>query len=879
MIRAVKLCTCVPWPPARRFRLPASAVRGLAIVVLAACPLFAQDEDAATDTGNPATAGRNLTDRYLLREKGMRALDDHIPAAAERFFFEYREAAGFEEPDFADATILLARARLQNREPEKAREALSHHAEKTPGVTDPYYLQGLRYWRGKTAFELGEWQEALKTVQPLAEAHADSEFRPQALELAGAACVAMAQFARAQEFLQALLQEFPDSESAREARISLVRAYLADERTELAAGLLDTLAGDAEGAVSTRARLYSVLVALQQNDPPKAYELYQVMQTEAPDSAEGDWWLVLSHLTTRLMEADMYEQALQVAPRAIAVAPDKQKRAEAQLRHARCLIELEQVELAINALKAFRKEHPDSATAIPVQFHLARLLRKTGNPLAAAEYFQAVVGTEDASPELRYRAAYQRGWCFQDAGDYRSAREAFSEAARLGRTQKQQAEAFLLAGDAAFQLEDYTKASLSYQAVADNFPGTEFAERARFRQASARMNAELYGNAAVVYKQFIDEFPNSELRQQAWLERGIALKRAGETEAAIDVLVRFAEQFPESDDRARALLEAALASATLGQSDSALALLGRVIEEGGSATARAHALYQRTRIRFAEADYDNAIHDAWKFLEDYAHLPMAADVYFWLGDHYANHGELAESEKYFRELYTKQPESELAPEALYEAAHIRFQEDNLDGTLELLQELRRQFPEARPRLLARVELLHGDVLAERGAFNEALPHFRQANSLVPETETGLAALGRAGDMLMATAGPDAEAASLEKALEYFESVASAQNASPALREKAVYRKAKAYEKMGNLDSAVAEYQDIVYGYDIDLKDGKVRDWFYFLRAGVDAARLLTLQDKNRQAARILERVASSGIPIPEEVAAKARQIRESHGLE
>ncbi len=844
----------------------------LLALALSSAATYAQDEEST-----PRNDDETLTARYLLREKGMRALDDRIPAAAERFFRKYREATNQGEPDFADATILLVRALLQEGDVDGAKEAISHHEEETPGVTDSYFSEALRYWRAKIAFAEEEWQAVIGLVEPLIKAESDSEFRPRALELAGGAAVALEQFAQAQGYLQTLMREFPESEAARNARISLIRAHLAEGEAELAAGLLDAL--EEENADQRRVQLYSVMLALQQDKPEKAYELYSEIKDEVPAAADGDWWLTLSHLTTRLMVAEHYKKALEVASQATEVAPDSEKRAEAQLQRARCMIELEQVELAINALRVFQAEHPNSEAAVSVHFHLGQLLRRTENPLAAADYFKNVLTAETVAPDLRYRAAYQQGWCFKDAGDFRSARDAFSEAARLGQSRQQQAEAFLLAGDAAFQLEDFTKAALSYQAVADNYPKTEFAERARFRQASARMKAELYGNAAVVYKQFLEEFPDSELRQQAWLERGIALKRAGETEEAIDVLVRFAEEFPENDQRATAMIEAALASATLGRADSAVALFGRVIEEGGSSSARAHALYQRARIRFAEARYEDAIRDAWQFLEDYPNLPMAADVHFWLGDHYANQGEPSQGEKYFRELYTNQPNSELAPRALYEAARLRVQQENPDGALELLEELRREFPEAEDDILARVEILHGDILADTGELEEALEHYRAAHSLRPETELGLSALGRAGDMLMALGGADEENDYIEQALEHFSTIASTEKIPPAMREKAVYRKAKAYERLGKMESALAEYQDIVYGYDIDLENGQARDWFYFLRAGVDAARLLTLQDKHRQSARILERLAESGIPIPEEFAAKAQEIRESHNLE
>ena len=78
--------------------------------------------------------------------------------------------------------------------------------------------------------------------------------------------------------------------------------------------------------------------------------------------------------------------------------------------------------------------------------------------------------------------------------------------------------------------------------------------------------------------------------------------------------------------------------------------------------------------------------------------------------------------------------------------------------------------------------------------------------------------------------------------------------------------------------AIKEYLGVVYQYDMDLKAGRVRDWYYFARAGYDAARLLVLADRFLEAARLYERLAAAKIPTAGEALAKAREIRNAHNL-
>lgn len=857
---------------------------GLAAVLLSLTVLMPFSDGIAQNSASPerrtdAASGRvPLAERYRLREKGLRALDDGNPATAEQFLRQYRKACATDEPDFADATILLVRVLGEQGKFAEAREALADHRRKSPGVADAYFLQGLLYWRARVAYATANWGQVLEILDAAGIASKKVHgFQDRIFELTVRAAVEAGDLDDAQARLSRFAQECPESPRVAEARLRLVRAYLEAENVDEATRVLDRLAVPDDDGLETRKRLYRMIVTLKTEGALSAHEQYEAIEAVIPQKSGGDWWWGLATLADGLMAEDEYEQALRLSEKMASVAGDRSQRAKAHLRRVSCLVKLGQVELAINGLKTFQDEFPGNEAEITVRFHFARLLRETKNPLAAAERFRAVVESEAASPETKFRAAYQQGWCFSEAGDYQSARKAFSDAARLGTTRDEQAEAFLLAGDAALELGDFAKAALAYQAVADNYAGGGFAEKARLRQAKARFLAGFYGNATVVYGQFLEEYPDSKMREEALLERAIAQKREGETEKAIESLLAFADSFPDSDRRPRAILEAALACAATGRAARGIELLERLVD--GDSDMRAHGLYHRARIRFAEAEYEGAIRDCWAFLEDYSGLPLAADVYFWLADHYANLGERDQSAAYFRTLSEEQPESPLAPRALYEEARIRFEQQRYAEARERIRGFRERFPNAASEDAARAEMLYGDTLAEEGRFDEALPHYREARSLAPERGSlALAALGRVGEMHLASGSLNEDATVLQKALECFDTIASTPEVEPALRERAIYRKGKAYERMGNPDSAIAEYLDLVYSYDIDLKEGKVRDWFYFLRSGVDAARLLTLQEKHRQAARVLERLDVAGVPIPREVAAKARQIREAHDL-
>ena len=833
--------------------------------------------EPAAETPPPDASANETADRYAAREKGIKALAAGITGPAARFFEEYRDAAGYEEPDFADATILLVKTHLLEGDVEAAAKALGRHSEHSTGLEDTYYRDALTYWRGAVLLEQGHPQRAVEAVETLAEQSTTLKYRSMALELLGDAYARMEEWQKAVAALTRLVNEFPTEENARRARFSLVKAWIAQGQLQQAEDMLQELRAAESPADPLRIALYRILIAVRQNHAERAYEVYQSVAEQRPAKADLEWWTAIDQLAAALTEQGSHEEAQVVLEDARLLAPGENERIQVRLRLIESMIRQENVSQAINAMEAFRKEHPDLPETRPVLLRLAELLRETGSYATATVYFAEIAEDEKAPQSLRYRAAFSRGWCLMEMEQYEDAVHAFAEAAKLGITAEQQAEALFLAADAAFRTENYTRAALYYHSVADNYPETPYAEKARYHQALSRAKAKLFSSAATVYKQFLEEFPESDLLPQARLERGIALKKAGDYAQAAKELEAFAETYTENDLAPKALLHAYQSAMGSDNVPLAVSLLTQIIETYPDSEPFPQALYQRAYVNFFQADYENAIADSTRFLEQFPRLPLATDVLMWMGDHYANSGELAQSEEYYLQLVSTHPESSDAPTALYEAAGSAYRRGDLLRASLLDRQLMRDYPEAPKRILAQAQLLQGDILAQDGRYQEAIENFSTARELSSDPAVTTAATGRLGDMYYSIGSR--EEGALQKALDAFQAILENPGAPPDVRKMARYRLAKTYEKMERADDAIKEYLDLVFQYGIETRKGRAPDWYYVARAGYDAARLLLLREDFHQAARIYERIAALNIPTAADALAKAREIREAHGLE
>ena len=121
---------------------------------------------------------------------------------------------------------------------------------------------------------------------------------------------------------------------------------------------------------------------------------------------------------------------------------------------------------------------PDPSDA-PSRFLMAMCLRSTGERLRAAATFQDIADRSPNSP-LRDPALLAKADVFLEAGDFRSASEAFDRVARRVHTPSVLAEAELRAAGSRFLAGDADTALARLQGLLLRYDGTDVAARGQF---------------------------------------------------------------------------------------------------------------------------------------------------------------------------------------------------------------------------------------------------------------------------------------------------------------------------------------------------------------------------------------------------------------
>jgi len=141
----------------------------------------------------------------------------------------------------------------------------------------------------------------------------------------------------------------------------------------------------------------------------------------------------------------------------------------------------------------------------------------------------------------------------------------------------------------------------------------------------------------------------------------------------------------------------------------------------------------------------------------------------------------------------------------------------------------------------------------------------------PDADLKFAALCGKGQNYFLLGGDDPKY--FDQAIAAYTELASQPDGPAYWRNQALYYKGKCYEKLNKQNEALAAF------YDVIQPPGKRNDspeYFWYYKAGFDAARLMEEQGEWKSAIGIYQKMASLQGPRAEEAKSRAEQLRLDH---
>jgi len=174
-------------------------------------------------------------------------------------------------------------------------------------------------------------------------------------------------------------------------------------------------------------------------------------------------------------------------------------------------------------------------------------------------------------------------------GDFKRALAGAERVVRSDALAPQRASALLIAGDAAFALRDYARASVHYTAFLASDRTLPEAPRAAMALGWARFREGDAGRAHWTWSYIGHEFSHDARAPLALILAAGAANKAGDRASAQAVLDRLLTNYPDSPYVRAALLQHSLLALDGGDEDAAVRELGDVIRTSGTAVVQDHA--------------------------------------------------------------------------------------------------------------------------------------------------------------------------------------------------------------------------------------------------------------------------------------------------
>ena len=431
----------------------------------------------------------------------------------------------------------------------------------------------------------------------------------------------------------------------------------------------------------------------------------------------------------------------------------------------------------------------------------------------------------------------------------------------------------LLAGRAHYGARHFEAAAQTFETVAHLSP--RFATDSFFNASLAWLQLSDHARFLTDYREVSQSGGTDEARGDLLLEEGLIEAAQGNKKAA-ETLQTFLREFPRhkrSGEAWVALAELAFHGLP-GDLDAARKHLARAVESGSNDAARERADYLIIWIEDAAPKTDAArvIGFANQFLQKYPASPLVSDVRMKLAETYYRQQDFPNAQTQFQILAQENPRAAFTEKALFFAAKSAMQSMGV------------QAPDRALILLDEVVKKNGELKwaarNEQAVIERKLGKPQDAATLYDEVLQGAAtpeekreALCGKGDILYESGPADRE--NYRRAIEVYDQLASQKDAAPHWRNQALFKKGICLEKLDDRDDALATFYKII---EEEGRPDRQREFFWYYKAGFNAARLLEEDSKWQPAAVVYQKLVSAGGARRDEAQSRLSRLRLEHFL-
>jgi predicted negative regulator of RcsB-dependent stress response len=732
-------------------------------------------------------------------------------------------------------------------------------------LDDPRFgeIGSMKFWRAQALADLRRWNEAL----PLYEAIAADERSPLRKDAIFGAAEMLRALGRPDQALQKLAVILPEKEWSSRARLRSAELLLDKSDTDNARRLLDEM-NPTVGAERKERRFLRARLELILHHPERAIGTFESL-VKKPDGVSHALILAAlfgvadAHLQLKTPEAgdDFLEDFIDHHPQDSGLSQIFTKLDE--------LYRAERKPVRVE-LEKWTREHDEPRRGFAL-WYLARIELRAGHRERALQLLSNLRKSERKTAPLAEGLLQFANLQLEDR-HFNDALAILSEARLLQPEADVIDRIDLMAAEAQYYAGQFQSAAAGFERIAHST--SLFANTSMWNASLGWLKLGDYPRFLADYNQLEGRGADKQSRAELRLEEGLIQAANGETKAT-ETLQKFLREFPDNPRISEAWV--ALAELAFHASpprlDEARRNLTRAHESKPTSMATERSDYLTIWIEEAAGENDSKVIElANHFLKQHPGSSFGGDVRLKLAEAYYRRQDFPNAQTQFEILAQQNPSGVMAEKALFfaaESAMSAMGSHSLDRAIVLFDRVVQLKGELR--WPARNE----QAVIERklGKPQEALVLYEEVLKSDAKPAEKREALCGKGDTYFDMATEDGK--NYKRAIEAYEQLAAESSEPGHWRNQALFKKGTCLEKTADRDGALDTFYRVL---EDQAQPNRSPEFFWFYRAGFNAARLLEDEARWESAAAVYEKLVAAGGVRSDEAKVRLNRLRLEHFL-
>ena len=472
---------------------------------------------------------------------------------------------------------------------------------------------------------------------------------------------------------------------------------------------------------------------------------------------------------------------------------------------------------AVSAAKRYMEYYENAEDIQSIRLQAGKLLWDLKKEKEALKIYSLI--TDDSSADILFRldAAKQSANIFIDEKKYREAENKLNFIFENAPDDYVRGEGKFLLARLLYTEGKYKEAANAFIMVSEKYRAWK--EKSLYWAMRSLIECADYGRALSVSEHILKEFPSGETKKECIYFHALILEKQNNMDKALKEFAGFTKNYPSNEFAPLALFETGKILYDRKDYVQAISHFSEFVKNYPNNPLAANVLYKRLYSSYFQGNIDAAVEDVKILSERYPKSQFTVAALFWLSDYYGAHRIYNKADAVLGSIIEKyKDDGETISQALYDRAYICFKSNSNDRALNYLNELFEKYPDNK--IVSEGLFLCGDVYSEKNDYLNAITYFKKASERRPGSELETAVWGRVGDCNFSLYSKAFDKKYLEEAISCYEHVIKNKKISGDLRNQAIFKMGRSYELMGDSDKALEKYNELIYGYKIDVDEGR-----------------------------------------------------------